>query len=171
MSGLGFLVTAPIRLEDMPTPKTITKYRLISAAAFLSGIVALDLFLYFFCSGFPLVIYLIAGGLGASLGGIFHRRLSGTGGVAKFFRWTGTGLAIFSFCGIVVLFAKPVSWETKCSWRHCARAMGPGLLVSPFPVGDPSCSAWWTCANEYPFSPDEYQIALQRMDSQGCAAP
>ena len=22
----------------------------------------------------------------------------------------------------------PVRWDTKCSWRYCGRAMGPGLL-------------------------------------------
>ena len=155
----------------MSLNKAITKYRVVSAAAFLSGIVALDLYLVFFCAGFPLVIYLIVAGLGASLGGVFYRRLSGKGGVAKFFRRAGTGLAIFSVFGIVVLGATPVNWGTKCSWRHCARAMGPGLLVSPYPVGEPSCSAWWTCANEFPFTPDEYQVALKRMESQGCAAP
>jgi len=151
--------------------KPIWKYRAVTTGAFLSGLVGFDLFLNFFCAGFPLLFYLIAGGLGAWVGGVLHRRLSSTNPAAKFVRWMGVSLALFSLCGIVVLSTSPVNWETKCSWRYCGRAMGPGLLKSPFPVGTPSCSAWWKCANEYPFTPDQYEIALRRMDSQGCPAP
>ena len=131
----------------------------------------MDLFLNFFYSGFPLVIYLFVGGLGAWVGGAQHARLSRSSDGARFFRRAGVFLALFSLCGIVVQLAWPVNWETKCSWRYCGRAMGPGLLVSPFPVGTPSCTAWWKCANEYPFTPDQYTSALRRMDNQGCPAP
>ena len=154
------------------SPETnIAKYRAVSAGAFLSGLVGMDLFFNFFCAGFPLLIYLVVGGLGAWIGGARHARLSRAGGNARFVRWLGVFLALFSVCGIVVLFAWPVNWETKCSWRYCGRAMGPGLLVSPFPVGTPNCRAWHMCANEYQFAPGGYDSALRRMDRQGCAAP
>jgi hypothetical protein len=155
----------------MPPETSIAKYRAVSAGAFLSGLVGLDLFLNFFCSNFPLIIYLAVGGLGAWIGGACHARLSRASGGARFIRPMGVLLALFSVCGLVALFALPVNWETKCSWRYCGRALGPGLLVSPFPVGTPSCRAWHTCANEYPFTPGGYDSALQRMDRQGCAEP
>ena len=131
----------------------------------------MDLFLSLFCSRFPLLIYLVVGGLGAWVGGAQYARLSRASGGARFVRSVGVFLALFSVCGIVVQFAWPVNWKTKCSWRYCGRAMGPGLLVSPFPVGTPSCSAWHKCANEYPFTPGGYESALRRMDRQGCDAP
>lgn len=157
--------------DSMTSEKTIPKYRAVSAGAFLSGLVGLDLFLNLFCTGLPLLFYLVVGGLGAWFGGARHARLSRTGGVARFVRRAGVLLAIFSVCGVCVQWVMPIDWGTKCSWRSCGRAMGPGLLKSPFPVGSPSCSAWMKCANEYPFTPQEYKLALQRMDSQGCPAP
>ena len=155
----------------MFTETKTVRYRAVSAGAFLSGIVGVDLLLNFFCAGFPLVIYLVVGGLGAWFGGACHDKLARAGGGARFVRRVGAFLAFFSVCGIVAQFALPVNWETKCSWRYCSRAMGPGLLESPFPTGTPNCSAWHKCANEYPFTPVEYDRALQRMDRQGCDAP
>ena len=151
----------------------LTRYRAVSAGAFLSGIVGLDLFLNFFCGGLPLVIFLFVGTLGAWLGGRFHTRLSAQTKGFRFIRSIGMGLAIFSLCGMVYETAKPINWDTKCSWRYCGRAMAPGLFKSPFPVGTPTCSGWWTCANEYQFpdGPFGYATALERMRKQGCAEP
>ena len=156
---------------SMSPQKTIRKYRAVTAGAFLSGLVGLDLFLNLLCTGFPLVFYLVVGGVGAWFGGARHARLSRDTGGAKFVSRVGVFLAIFSACGICVQFAMPVNWDTKCAWRYCGRAMGPGWWRSPFPVGTPSCSAWWKCANEYPFTSEEYNRALRRMDKQGCPAP
>jgi hypothetical protein len=155
----------------MSSEETLTKYRIVSTGAFLSGLVGLDLFLNFFCAAIPLLFYLIVGGLGAWIGGVLHARLSSISRGAKFVRSAGVFLALFFVCGVVLQIAIPVNWDTKCAWRHCGRAMSPGLLKSPFSVGTPSCSAWWKCANEYPFTPTQYDTALQRMDNQGCEAP
>ena len=149
----------------------IARFRTVSAGAFLSGIIALDLFLSLFCSGFPLIIYLVVGGLGFWFGGAFHERLSRPSRGAKFFRKLGVVLAVFSVAGVLLQFALPVNWSTKCSWRYCGRVMGPSLFESPFPVGTPSCSAWHKCANEHQFSGNEYSRLLQRMERQECAAP
>jgi hypothetical protein len=155
----------------MSEEPNIGKFRTVSAGAFLSGIVALDLVLNLLCSGFPLIIYLVVGGLGFWFGGAFHERLSRPSGGAKFVRKLGVVLAVFSVAGMVLQLVLPVNWNTKCSWRYCGRAMGPGLFESPFPVGTPSCSAWHKCANEYQFSGGEYSRLLQRMERQECAAP
>ena len=155
----------------MATLSDTAKIRIVSAAAFLSVLVATHLVLSLLCSGWPLLFYAVAGGLGALCGPWLHRRSSGDGWGAKFVRRSGMGLAGFSAIGLVLLFAMPVSWESKCAWRYCGRAMGPGLLESPFPVGTPSCGAWHTCANEYPYSPSEYTRMLARIERQGCPGP
>jgi hypothetical protein len=155
-------------MSDKPD---IIRYRAVSAGACLSVLVGLDLFLNLFCAGFPLIVYLVVAALGAWLGGALYHPLSRDSGGAQFMRWLGATLAFFSMCGIILQFAWPVNWETKCSWRYCGRAMGPSFLESPFPVGTPSCSAWHKCANEYPFTPAEYNRALERMKRQDCAAP
>ena len=83
----------------------------------------------------------------------------------------GIGLAIFSALGLAALFTMPVDWNSKCAWRYCGRALGPGLLYSPFPVRPVGCSAWSTCVNEYRYSPEDYQEVLGRIKEQGCPAP
>ena len=153
------------------TLEKITQYRLVSSAAFLSGLVALDFLFSFFCSGFPLLFYLMTGGLGYGLGSFFLHRFSGTGRGVRFVRIVGICLAAFTVVGMFVHTVRPVSWDTKCSWRYCGRALSPGLLKSPYPVGTPTCRGWWVCANEYTFAPGEYQTALLKMKRQGCAEP
>ena len=155
----------------MPPIPPIVKIRLVSAGAFLIVLVATDLFLTFFCGSWPLFMYLAVGGFGAWRGESLHRRFSGDGGGSKFVRGLGIGLAGFSALGLVVLFAMPVQWGTKCSWRYCGRALGPGLLESPFPVGTPPCSGWSTCVNEYQYSAPEYRRVLRRIEAQGCPEP
>ena len=146
-------------------------YRIVTAGAFLSGLVALDLFLNFFCGDLPLLFYLVLGGVGAGLGGLAKRFLSGRSAVAAVARWTGVLLALFTLCGMMVEFANPVRWDTKCSWSYCGRALGPGLFESPYPVGTPSCRGWSTCVNEYPYSGEQYRRVLGLLREQGCPAP
>ena len=155
----------------MSSKHEINRYRAVASGAFLSGIVGIDLLLNFVCAGLPLVIYLAVAASGAWCGGALYGWLASDSRGPRFVRWLAKALAIFSLCGIVVQIAWPVNWETKCSWRYCGRAMGPTLLESPFPVGTPHCSAWHKCANEYPFTPVDYNRALERMKEQGCAAP
>ena len=51
--------------------------RLIWAGVFISGLVVTDGVLKLLCSSWPLVMYLVLGGLGAALGRSLDRRFSG----------------------------------------------------------------------------------------------
>ena len=152
-------------------PQTTIRFRYISSLVFISGLVIGDVFLALFCAGFPLLLYLSA----AALGWLAAPRLRRI--VSQEDRWSllvsrgGTLLALISLIGVLVLAIRPMNWETKCAWRYCGRALSPGLLESPYPVGAPTCSGWWTCANEYPFTEAEYRRALLRMEKQGCESP
>jgi hypothetical protein len=157
--------------EPEETGSSLTRIRLVWAGAFLSFLVATDLFLSLFCSSWPLLFYVVAGGLGALLAKKLHRRFSGDTTWRRLFRGLVFGLAIFSALGLGVLFAMPAQWNSHCAWRYCGRALGPGLLDSPFPVGPVSCGGWSTCVNEYPYSPGEYDELLRRIEAQGCPAP
>jgi hypothetical protein len=161
--------------QDRPaseeTGSSLLKIRLVWAGAFLSFLVATNLVLSLLCSGWPLLFYLVAGGLGALLAEKLDRRFSGEGTWRKFFRRLAFGLAVFSFLGLGALFAMPANWNSHCAWRYCDRAMGPGLLKSPFPVGPVSCRGWSTCANEFPYSSSKYDALLRRIEAQGCPAP
>jgi len=86
-------------------------------------------------------------------------------------RRLGVGLATFSVIGLVTLSVMPVNWQSKCAWRYCSRALGPGLLAPPFPVGTPTCGGWSTCVNEYQYARDEYAEVLRRIKRQGCPEP
>tara|TARA_B100000579_G_scaffold134671_1_gene109029 strand:+ start:464 stop:955 length:492 start_codon:yes stop_codon:yes gene_type:complete len=145
--------------------------RLKWAGAFISVLVATDLFLNFFCASWPLIVYLLIGAWGAWRGKGLHQRFSSDSLGSRFARKLGSGLAIFSAVGLFMLFAMPPQWESKCAWRYCGRALGIGLLQSPFPVGSASCRAWHICANEYPYSEKEYRKILNRIEEQGCAPP
>ena len=147
------------------------KVRLVWAGAFLSGLVATDIALKLFCGSWPLVMYLVVGGVGAWSGKHLQHRFSGQTLGATVIRRGAIGLAALSAVGMMLLFAMPVRWDTKCSWKYCGRALNPGLLVSPFPVGTPSCSGWSKCVNEYPYSQSEYRRAVQQLSEQGCPAP
>ena len=158
-------------LTPTETGTSLRKVRLLWAGAFVSGLVATNLFISLFCSSWPLILYLVVGGVGAWAGEGLHRRFSADTLGSKIIRRGATALAIFSAVGLMTLFMMPTRWDTKCSWRYCGRALGPGLLKSPFPVGTPSCRGWSICVNEYPFSRSEYETALEHIEEQGCPAP
>jgi hypothetical protein len=145
--------------------------RLVCAGAFMSFFVATDLFLNFFCSFWPVLFYLGAAALGVWQAETLYRRFSFKTAGATFVRRLGIALAVFSAVGLVILFTTPVNWHSKCAWRHCGRALGVGLLESPFPVGAPTCGAWHKCANESQLSQYDYDELVSRMEAQGCAAP
>ena len=154
-----------------PSSSSLHKIRLVWAGAFVSGLVVTDLALKLFCDSWPLLIYLAFGGIGAGLGPRLQRRFSGETLGSTIIRRGTRGLSLLSLAGLVVLFAMPVSWDTKCSWRYCGRALGAGLFKSPFSVGTPTCSGWNKCVNEYPYSEGEYRKALKHIRQQDCAAP
>ena len=145
--------------------------RLTWAGALISGFVITDLLFSFFCSRWSLLFYLIAGGVGVWKAESLQKRFSKDSWFSKLVRRFAILLALISVLGLVILFAAPVRWDTKCSWRYCGRAMGPGLLKSPFPVGNPACRGWMKCANEYQYSASDYEKLLRRMEKQGCPAP
>ena len=149
----------------------LTGPRLLWAGVFVSGLVATSFFLSLVCSGWPLVMYFFFGGVGALLGPRLHRRGAGEGLVATILRRGASGLAVFSAVGLIMLCFMPVNWDTKCAWRYCGRALGVGLLESPFPVGTPSCRGWSMCVNEYPYSDIQYRRALSQIRRQDCPEP
>ena len=147
------------------------KIRFLWAGAFLSGLVVTDLFQSLFCSSWPLVFYLGVWGIGAWMGEGLHRRFSAQTRGATIIRRGAIGMALLSALGLMVLFVMPVRWDSKCAWRYCGRALGPGLLESPFPVGTPSCRGWSLCVNEYPYSRSDQAEVLRRIREQGCPEP
>lgn len=161
--------------QDQPdseeTGSSLIKIRIMWAGAFMSFLVATNLVMSLLCSSWPLLFYLLAGGLGASLAEKLQRRFSGDTTWRRLFRGLVFGLAAFSFLGLGALFAMPAHWDSRCASRYCSRALGPGLLDSPFPVAPVSCRGWSTCANEYPYSRGEYRELLRRIEAQGCPAP
>ena len=161
--------------QDQPKPEetgsSLLKIRLVWAGAFMSFLVATNLVLSLLCSSWPLLFYLVAGGLGAWLAERLQRRFAGDATSRKLFRGLVFGLAVFSAPGLGALFAMPAQWDSRCAWRYCARALGPGLFKSPFPVGPVSCRGWSTCVNEFPYSSSQYDALLRRIEAQGCPAP
>ena len=141
------------------------------AGAFLSFIVAFDLLLSLLCSGLPLIMYLLVGGFGAWIGPKLREWFSKRTGVSKFLRVLVPTLACASAIGILVLLILPVHWNGKCAYRYCGRALGMGLMTSPYPVGEPSCRGWSICINEYSFKPGEREDALERLRKQGGPEP
>ncbi len=160
------------REEDSPElPLPLGLLRLISAGAFASILVGTDLFLGFFCTEWSLFSYLLVAGFGAWRAERLYRGVSGDSFGSRCVRWVACALAIFSVVGFVRLSTVPVDWNTKCSWRYCARALGPGLFSAPYGSSEPTCRGWSVCANEYPYSPSEYSNLLKRVRAAGCPEP
>jgi len=147
------------------------RVRTLWAGVFVSGLVVTDLLLKPLCSAWPFMMYLGLGLLGAGLGPRLHARFLGEGFGFTLAQMGIQCLALLSAVGMLMLVVLPVGWESKCAWRHCDRALGPGLLNSPFPVGTPNCGGWNRCVNEYPYSRTDYQTALQHLRAQGCPEP
>ena len=160
------------KAELGPEPPRISwRYRLVSIGAALFIIVLPDILLRFACGGFAFLLYLLWGGLGAWVGKKLHGRVMGKGRLAGFIRGLARLCAILTLLGMVFLTWLPTRWDLRCSWKNCGRAMGPGLLVSPYPVSPPTCQAWLRCVNQYPYSKRVYNKALKRIEAQGCPAP
>jgi len=143
------------------------RFVLAFALAAPALLVGLDLAGTLACIWIPLYGYSIGAGLGAVVGAALGRQLAGgrkrvLGRVA----WVLVGLGA---CGAVWLTLRSPEWRSKCSWRYCARALGPGLDRSPFPLGRAPCSALEMCANEYPFSEEQARELDRKMQQLGCA--
>ena len=151
--------------------KILNRYALVGAGFFMSALVGLDVIGELLCIRFPLLFYLILGAMGMltgnkSRGWLQHRHRLKT--FLKIITITGclagiTGAGALSFYG--------ANWETKCSFRYCGRALGIGLLKSPFPVGSPSCRMIHLCANEYPMNATENAQLKQLVTETGCPEP
>ena len=152
------------------TPRSAV-YPLGMAGALLSVVVLCDLALEPFCARTSVLAYLLAIAFGVLVGRLCQGWLASERLLAKVVRAACLVLTVGALGGVAVLVTQAPRWDTKCSWRYCGRALGVRLLKSPFPVGTPSCQAWHVCANEYPYSTSEYDVMLDRMAQQGCAAP
>ena len=141
------------------------------AGAFVFVLVASEFFLSLFCSHWPLIVYFIIGGIGALLSPWLERLSLKDTLWARGLRTGKLILALGSLIGAAALLTMPVFWDGKCAWRYCGRALGMGLMTSPYPVGEPSCRGWSVCMNEYPFAPGEREEALERLRTQGCPEP
>jgi hypothetical protein len=147
------------------------------AGVFASSCSLADLLLMPLCMRMSLAWYLALAAAGALLGVRHGPRTSSRRPRLKrglTFGYLGLGLAA-SLWMIAVppppqgSGSFPPSWESQCGWRYCERALGPGLLVSPFPVGDPGCPQLRMCADEYPFRDDA--PVRRRLAEKGCERP
>jgi hypothetical protein len=143
------------------------------ALVFPSLLIGLDLGLGVRCQRPPLYCYLGAAALGALVGPLLGGRLQGEGAVRRLLRALTAVVAVAGVAGASwMALARPgTPWSSHCAWRYCARALGPALDRSPFPVGTPPCSALQMCANEQPGSEAEHQALLALMRAQSCAPP
>ena len=89
-----------MRAEPSTSPRAA---RWIGAGAFRSFLVASHLVISLFCGSWPLLFYVLAGGLGAWSGPRLHRRLSGDHPLAKLARALAIGLAAFTVIGLTAL--------------------------------------------------------------------
>ena len=96
--------------------------RLKWAAVFISGLVLTNLFLSFFCGNWSLLVYLIAGGIGAWRAESLQKRFSGDSWFAKIVRAGAALLAVASFVGFIGLSFRPVA---DVPWRS---RDGPGFI-------------------------------------------
>lgn len=162
--------------------RTRTQDAAISSLVGVGLIVLLDVATTAFaCARLPLWLYLAGGAAGAAAGLLLGRwvpRKGLAGGLVTIGLWLFGVVAAVAFAGLAasspsnqILGLFPPSWDAKCSWTYCGRVLGPGLGVSPFPVGETSCSALSRCANEYPFTPSQYDDLIAIMASQGCPVP
>lgn len=160
-------------LRSQVTLRSQWLYAVGVAMVLPSLLVGLDLGLSFQCARVPLSGYLGAGAIGAVVGPFLGRKLHGDGPLRRPLRalvGVAVGLGLLGAAGMTSGFLPP-RWDSHCAWRYCGRALGPGLGRSPFPVGTPSCGSLHMCANEYPYSDDEYRRLLDLTRERGCTPP
>lgn len=148
---------------------------MVSAGLLMSGLACLDVLLTVFCARFPLLFYLLAGAIGAGIGTLIRRKGRGWLDSHPTVKKSLKGLALtgcfFGLLSAGFLTFSPTNWQTKCSWRHCGRALSFSLLDTPYPVGTPSCRALHMCANEYPLNPAQHAELDRLIKLQGCPEP
>src|SRR5262245_54070037 len=114
-----------------------------------SLLIGLDVCLSFLCARVPLSFYLGACAIGVVVGPLLGRKLHGDGtlrGLLRTLVGVAVVLGLIGAAGMTIwkpadsgFGILPPSWNSKCAWRYCGRALGPSLSRSPFPVGTPSC--------------------------------
>ncbi len=138
---------------------------------FMSLVMGCDLLLELLCARLPLLLYLVAGALGAVVG----TKCAGWLAAGAWGRRALRGLAIVAgvmgLLGAATLTLMQPPWSSHCGFRYCGRALGPALSRSPFPVGTPSCRDLHMCANEYPFDQREGRILDHLIRTRGCEPP
>ena len=151
--------------------KILNRYSLVSAGFFMSSLACLDGVGELLCIRFPLLFYLILGALGIGIGNKARGWLQNRKRLKAFLKVIALTGCFFGFVSAAGLTVMGPNWDTKCSWRYCGRALGFGLLKSPFPVGAPSCRVIHLCANEYQMSPSESAELYRLVKEQGCPEP
>ena len=149
----------------------IKRYRIACFIFLVSCWLLFDLFLDLLCARIPLFIYLVAAGLGYALGGPLSGFLDRPGHLHRVIRGFGITVSGLGAVAFLLLLFNPVQWGTKCSWRSCARVLGPGLFVSPFPSKGIGCADLSRCVNEYPFSVSELERIYKLIEDKGCPPP
>lgn len=141
----------------------------------MSGLACLDVLLTVFCGRLPLLFYLLAGAIGVAIGALIRRKSKDWLAAHPILKKSLKGLALTGcFLGLLsagFLTFSPTNWQTKCSFRHCGRALGFSLLDTPYPVGTPGCRALHMCVNEYPLNPAQSAELYRLIKLQGCHEP
>ena len=151
--------------------KILNRYALVGAGFFMSGLACLDMVGEILCSRFPLLFYLILGAIGMGIGNKARSWLQPRKRLKTFVQIVAIMGCLGGISSAAILSFYGANWDTKCSWRYCGRALGVGLFVSPFPVGEPSCRMIHLCANEYRMSPSESAELDRLVKETGCPAP
>jgi len=151
--------------------KILNRYALVGAGFFISGLVGVDIIGELLCIRFPLLFYLILGAVGMVIGNKAQVWLLNRVRLKKLLQIFALMGCLAGFTGVGVLSFYGANWETKCSFRYCGRALGMGLLKSPFPVGPPSCRMIHLCANEYSMNATERAQLKQLITETGCPPP
>ena len=146
-------------------------YSRVSALFAMSLVMGWDLLLELFCARLPLLLYLVAGGLGGWIGWKCAVWLAGDGGGRKLLRAFAILVCVMGLLGAGVLSYVQPRWSSHCGFRYCGRALGVGLWHSPFPVGTPSCRDLHMCANEHIFTEMERDDLYELIAENGCEPP
>ena len=150
---------------------TINRYALVGAGFFMSCLACLDGVGELLCVRFSVLFYLVLGAVGIGVGNKTRRLLQNRRRLKIFFKGIAFVVCLGGISSAAMLSFYGANWDTKCSWRYCGRALGIGLLKSPFPVGSPSCRMIHLCANEYRMSSRESAALKRLVKETGCPAP
>ena len=162
--------------EDEPSTQSVSAARRIrwgQTCLFILAVVFVDAVTSVFCGRFAAVVYLVAGAVGYRRGGRLVAKMRAGYFVPSLWRRVLAGLVVCLGLagGAVLMFSHPPS-NSKCAWKTCGRALGPGLFVSPFPAPAQTCSYLHMCVNEYPYRPSQRKAVVEQIRGMtGCYEP